>query len=84
MTTPLPSESDLLIWASTLDDKYLVQVQRTAHYSGALCIFDGEKTLLEQPVGLSYGAAFGPDISDVSDWEQRAVAFIDALPKAPA
>lgn len=27
-----------------------------------------------------YGAPFGPDASDVWDWQQRAMEFVDALP----
>jgi hypothetical protein len=28
-------------------------------------------------VGLSYGAIFGPDVTDVSEWQRIAVEFVD-------
>lgn len=34
--------------------------------------------ILDQTVGLVYGAIFGPDISDVYLWQEMAIAAIDA------
>ena len=33
------------------------------------------KPILDEPVALSYGARFGPDIADVAEWEERVLAL---------
>jgi hypothetical protein len=33
--------------------------------------------LLEQDVGLLYGAQFGPDVEDVEKWQGICVAVVD-------
>lgn len=62
------------IWTATLDDKYVVTVIREAPYRGILRITEGGQVLHWETVGLSYGAAFGPD---VAEWQEIAVRFID-------
>lgn len=74
-----------LVWWSRLDDRYQIEVQRVGEgsengYSGTLVVFDhldNSKKLLSEQVGLAYGAAFGPDIDDVSTWQERVISFID-------
>ena len=76
-----------LVWQATLDGRYQIEVQRTGASTANLCIFDhqdGNKELACWPVGLSYGAMFGPDVSDVGAWQDKALEFIDALPKGGA
>lgn len=70
-----------IVWSARLDQKYQVSVEGDPEdgYKGTLRIADGDKVLLEEPVGLSYGALFGPDVSDVVAWQERAVQFIDGL-----
>jgi hypothetical protein len=73
-----------VVWFSKLDNRYLVEVVRTGQYSGKLRIFDKEKgfeCLLDEETGLSYGALFGPDISDVYGWQDRVTDFVDNLKK---
>lgn len=85
MTTPITkwrddSALDGVVWANDLDDRYLVEVQRIDDNSAKLVIFDhndNDKVLLEEVVGLSYGAIFGPDVDDVATWQDRVVEFID-------
>ncbi len=68
-----------------MDDRYQIEVQRVGDdsesgYVGTLLVFDhqeGNKRLLGERVGLSYRAIFGPDVQDVSDWQDRAAKFID-------
>jgi hypothetical protein len=36
------------------------------------------RVILEQVVHLSYGAIFGPDVADVSEWEGKSLAAIDS------
>ena len=68
-----------VVWVGTLDNRYTVTVIRTRPYHGELSIREGDQILLREDVGLSYGALFGPDVSDVAEWQQRAVEFIDTL-----
>lgn len=69
------------IWESRLDNKYDVSVvgDPDDSYRGTLRISSEDKVLLEEPVGVSYGAPFGPDVDDVAAWQERAVTFIDGL-----
>ncbi len=69
-----------LVWRSKLDDRYLVEIQRVNESTGNLCIFDHEDddTLIhKETVGLSYGAAFGPDAADVNTWAEAAIDVVD-------
>lgn len=66
-----------IIWESKLDDKWNCVVTRTAEYSGQLTVSDREETILSETVPLAYGAAFGPDISDVATWQDMCVDVVD-------
>jgi hypothetical protein len=67
------------VWQSRLDDKYDVSVTQNDEdaYKGTLRVVENGDVLLEEPVGISYGAPFGPDVADVAEWQQRAAEFID-------
>jgi hypothetical protein len=69
--------SPQIIWASTLDNRYEVQVVRLAPYIGKLTIRDDGEEIFSQQIGLSYGAVFGPDVSDIAGWQKIAANFID-------
>jgi len=88
MSQPLATWTDdasrhpLLVWWSRLDNRYQIEVQRTGQGTANLCIFDhneGDKELLCEPTGLMYDALFGPDVDDVSKWQDRGVQFVDSL-----
>lgn len=71
-----------VVWASRLDNRYLVEVvQHTLDpYAGRLRIFDKDNefaVLLDEPTPISYGAPFGPDVDDVSQWQQRVMEVVD-------
>ena len=68
-----------LVWHSKLDEKYDCQVKRLNDYTGRLTMLDTEtqKILLDKQVGLSYGAQFGPDVSDVAYWQDACVKAAD-------
>ena len=69
-----------LVWMTRLDGRYQIEVQRTGARTGNLLIFDhgdGDKELACFPVGLSYGAIFGPDVADVAEWQEKVIDFID-------
>lgn len=67
------------IWEAELDGKFKCTVTRINKRGGALRVEDTEagKVLLEQDVGLMYGAQFGPDIEDVDKWQSICVAVVD-------
>lgn len=67
-----------VIWHSELDDVFLCRVVRTGEYTGNLTVKHGDKVLLEQEVGLSYGALLGPDISDVAEWQDLCIQCVDS------
>lgn len=68
------------VWESRLDGKYDVFVDRIVN-EGVLKIVNIEtkEVLHTEPVMLSYGAIFGPDIDDVQDWADKAIAVVDNL-----
>lgn len=68
------------LWQATLDGRYDCRVDRIGPYEGNLKVrdlSDGGKELLKQRVSLMYGAQFGPDVSDVAEWQDRCTAVID-------
>jgi len=71
-------------WQTRLDNKYDVFVEygEDDAYHGFLVIKDGEKELLREATHISYGARFGPDMDDVTTWQNRACEIVDALPKS--
>lgn len=66
-----------IVWTSTLDGKYVLTITRIEDYLGELTQSEGELVLHRESVGLSYGAIFGPDVADVSEWRRIAVGFVD-------
>lgn len=71
----------LIVWWSRLDDRYQVEVQRAGERAGILRIFDhshSDSLIHEQPVGLSYGATFGPDVADVAERQELAIRVVDS------
>jgi hypothetical protein len=71
--TTLPN----IVWVALLDARYKVTIVRKEPYRGSLELRDGEDLILEQDVGLSYDAMFGPDAADVVEWREIATQFID-------
>lgn len=76
--------TEFVAWRGQMDNRYLVEVQYAEDNShqGTLAIFDHEdadRLVHSEPVGISYGAIFGPDVDDVADWQDRAAAVVDAL-----
>lgn len=69
----------MIVWEAELDGKYQCRVERTKDYKGRLTVSCGELEILNEEVGLSYGAIFGPDVADVALWEDMCVAAVDKL-----
>jgi hypothetical protein len=67
------------IWGAELDGKYKCTVTRINKRGGNLRIVETatERELLNQDVGLMYGAQFGPDVEDVAKWQDICVAVVD-------
>lgn len=65
------------VWAMVLDGKYVVEIQRINH-ANYLCLFEIEGRFLHvEPTNVAFGAMFGPDVSDVAKWEERALEIVD-------
>lgn len=72
--------ADDIIYSNTVDQGvWRVEVERTGGYTARLVITEvATDTIVHtEPVGLMYGAIFGPDIDDVSDWQAKAIDAID-------
>ena len=69
------------IWDAVLDELYQCEVVRTQEYRGLLTIKNTQNghVILEQEIGISYDAQFGPDIGDVAYWQDICVNKIDEL-----
>ena len=69
-----------LVWEAELDGRYKCKVIRNSLYSGQLIVFDNEtkKFLYDEEVRLSFGAAYGPDELDVSEWQTIIERLVDA------
>jgi hypothetical protein len=68
-----------VIWTSELDGKYTCSVVRINKRGGNLRLVETAtgRELLNQDVGLMYGAQFGPDVEDVAKWQSICVAVVD-------
>lgn len=67
------------IWENDLGGKYKCSVSRINKRGGNLRIVETAtgRELLNQDVGLMYGAMFGPDIDDVEKWQSICIAVVD-------
>lgn len=67
------------VWESKLDNRYNCKVVRIDEYNATLTVVDGtdDNVLLCSPVTLMYGAKFGPDVEDVSLWQDMCIKTID-------
>ncbi len=67
------------IWESELDGKFSCSVVRINKRGGNLRVVEMStgRELLNQDVGLMYGAQFGPDIEDVAKWQDICTAVVD-------
>lgn len=69
-----------IIWYSTLDgEQFSAEVTRLREYAGRLTVkhIESDETLLDVEVSLSYGAIFGPDVSDVGEWADKTIEVVD-------
>jgi hypothetical protein len=60
-----------------LDEGYTVAVNRLRRYRGELTIRDGTTLIYRQEVTLMCGAIFGPDVLDLSAWQDIATTVVD-------
>lgn len=72
-------EVPALVWQAILDSKYGCSVVRIDGRKGRLVVANEEtkEILLDKEVSLSYGAVFGPDASDVAQWEDLCCEVVD-------
>lgn len=68
-----------IVWKNRVDEKYDCYVERKDSHNGVLKVDLNGENLLSKDVPISYGAAFGPDVSDVNDWSEQVIDFIDGL-----
>ncbi|MFZ1075687.1 MAG: hypothetical protein WAN50_04930 [Minisyncoccia bacterium] len=71
-----------VVWWSRLDGRYLVEVRRLSDYQGLFVVFDhkdNDRVIDREEVGLSYEAAYGPDVADVDFWREKAAEVVDGI-----
>jgi hypothetical protein len=79
--TPMPR---MLVWMTRLKKRFHAEVQRVDQGSAMLCLFchgrrgKPDRLVKTWKVGLSYGAQFGPDVSDVHTWQETIKKFLYA------
>jgi hypothetical protein len=74
------SENPHEVWSATVDHgTYAVTVVRSGERSADLTVTHvaSDEVILTREVGLAYGAFFGPDVSDVTEWQEMSLAAID-------
>lgn len=70
------------VWESKLDEIWQCKVTRLPgeKYLGLLTVeAEGRPEKLSVEVDLSYGAIYGPDVSDLAEWQSKVIAFVDGL-----
>jgi len=67
------------VWATRLDNRYNIYVERIEAYKGKLIILDGDKEIYNNSTSLSYDAYYGADIEDIINWENESLKFIDEV-----
>lgn len=70
-----------MIEVTVIDERFTVVVaQKGDGYKGDLIITDRKSgtEIAREEVGVSYGAMFGPDIGDMTDWIERSLEIVDA------
>jgi hypothetical protein len=70
-----------IAWKDKLDKKYDIYVERDKPYHGFLVIKDGDNELLREETTISYDAIFCADLSDVNEWQNKGINFIDNFNK---
>ena len=70
-------------WEQTVDGgKFRCWVEQDTEdgYSGTLRVevVETHEVILSEPVGIAYAAQFGPDVSDVAEWQGKSIRTIDA------
>lgn len=69
-----------IVWKAELDNgQYKCEVKRLSSNKGQLTVEDttNNELVLNKEVGLSYGAQFGPDVSDVAYWQEMIIEAVD-------
>jgi hypothetical protein len=76
------TEDDDVVWSATVDqgtwDAKVIPIE-TNTYRGTLIVtrISDNKEILNEEVGLSFQAVFGPDVDDVRLWAQMVTGAID-------
>lgn len=69
----------MVIWEANLDDTYICKVTRKGENVGVLTVHDSQGVrLFKEDVSFSFNAMFGPDASDIENWQSLIVDVIDA------
>jgi hypothetical protein len=81
---PMSTIPPMLVWMTCLTKRYHAEVQRIDQGTATLCLFYHERKgkpdclVKTWKVGLSYGAQFGPDMSDMHIWQETLKKFMYA------
>lgn len=73
---------EVVVWENTIDQMtWLCKVVRDGDtgYHGRLTVTNlgSGEVILDEAVGLSYAAQFGPDVADVREWEETCINAVD-------
>lgn len=74
-----------LVWYGDIDNSaFRVIVPRIDESTGSLQVYDMRdpstpKLLHKEDVTLYFGAPFGPDVSNVMEWQEKALEVVDRL-----
>lgn len=73
-----------VIWWARLDNRFQIEVQGLDEetHRGIFLIFDhnnDNKLVFSEEVPVSYGAIFGPDVSDIAYWQNKVIEVVDGI-----
>lgn len=69
-----------IVWKTELDRTWDIKVYRTENfYKGTLVMKhkQNDQIVFTKEVALSYGAMFGADVADVSEWQDICLKIAD-------
>ena len=78
----LDGDPNIVVWATVDQGKFLMVVTRNPAELGVtatlrVSLKETDEELLNEQVGLAFGAVFGPDVDDLHEWQVKTITAID-------